>query len=189
MKYSAGIGACQRCGYSLLGLPERHVCPECGAEYDLRRPLWRPRIDWRRVLPMAFLLLLLGLLLDAFLVILLYETLGNMSLWLGGPIPLLAPLAWIGLALWRHRAGTYLVLQPDGVVIRRSGRSSFHRLTNITAAHPQNRWPFVYIETQGSPIYLTRFFETADEEHDFWQTVRRLRADVTRHGLVHGPTG
>lgn len=25
---------CQRCGYTLTGLPESHVCPECGLPYD-----------------------------------------------------------------------------------------------------------------------------------------------------------
>ncbi len=33
---------CFECNYSLRGLPERHKCPECGADYDLRTLVWRP---------------------------------------------------------------------------------------------------------------------------------------------------
>ncbi len=29
------LALCLRCGYDLNGLPDRHICPECGAAYDL----------------------------------------------------------------------------------------------------------------------------------------------------------
>ena len=35
---------CTRCGYSLVGLPEKHECPECGEAYE-RAELAR---TWRR---------------------------------------------------------------------------------------------------------------------------------------------
>ncbi len=42
MKYSAAdLRECLHCGYALNGLPDVHVCPECGKAYDLSIPVWR----------------------------------------------------------------------------------------------------------------------------------------------------
>jgi hypothetical protein len=181
LKFSAEqLRECLHCGYSLNGLPKIHVCPECGAAYDLTMPVWRPRIAWARLLPLVGLLMLLipvtavstGMVLGMFLAF------GQLGAFLGFLMALLAPAALLLVPIWRHRAGTYLVLQPDGLVICRSGSRSFHELSSIKAAHPEKKWPFVHVETQGSPIYLTRFFETVDEERDFWQTIRRMRVDA-----------
>ena len=52
---------CARCQYDLRSLPEEHVCPECGLQYDehvqvyVLRPLWREY----RTIGYAFLLLAL----------------------------------------------------------------------------------------------------------------------------------
>ena len=41
-----GGQSCLNCGYDLRGLPEKHVCPECGFEYDLEsvRQAWRKMV-------------------------------------------------------------------------------------------------------------------------------------------------
>jgi ribosomal protein L32 len=31
----SGFAICPDCGYSLVGLPSHHICPECGQPYDL----------------------------------------------------------------------------------------------------------------------------------------------------------
>lgn len=35
---------CPHCGYALKGLPQKHVCPECGKAYDL----YQVKRDWNR---------------------------------------------------------------------------------------------------------------------------------------------
>lgn len=42
---------CMNCGYSLHGLPARHVCPECGTDYDVDalRQAWEHWIKKRRL--------------------------------------------------------------------------------------------------------------------------------------------
>jgi hypothetical protein len=37
---------CPNCGYDLRGLPERHICPECGKAYDGSVAIVRPR-PWK----------------------------------------------------------------------------------------------------------------------------------------------
>lgn len=43
----ANFAACLHCGYNLGGLPEKHVCPECGVEYNLAdvKAMWQQYID------------------------------------------------------------------------------------------------------------------------------------------------
>lgn len=51
---------CFECNYPLRGLPERHKCPECGGEYDLRTLVWRPRRSWTVVFAQWFVIVLLA---------------------------------------------------------------------------------------------------------------------------------
>ncbi len=45
------IGKCPNCGYSLVGLPLEHRCPECGFEYDRDSVLFaEPRVWWKALL-------------------------------------------------------------------------------------------------------------------------------------------
>jgi hypothetical protein len=55
---------CPMCAYSLTGLPENHVCPECGFAYDETMRIWRA-VKWFRVLYAGQLIIGLGLVLIA----------------------------------------------------------------------------------------------------------------------------
>ncbi len=47
---------CEGCGYSLSGLPERGVCPECGGGFDGNGPARRVEWGWRIVVLRPWLL-------------------------------------------------------------------------------------------------------------------------------------
>jgi hypothetical protein len=56
---------CPRCRYDLAGLPDTHVCPECGFEYDphakvIRLHGWRVRFRHRVPIFLVFVVLTMG---------------------------------------------------------------------------------------------------------------------------------
>jgi hypothetical protein len=56
------IDRCPNCGYSLEGLPGRHVCPECGLEYEKDAVVFKePRWGWKALAIANGLLALLGI--------------------------------------------------------------------------------------------------------------------------------
>lgn len=55
---------CPFCDYSLRGLPVEHQCPECGEPIDRRCKVFGRRGSWKKIVPIAFFVILVGLILD-----------------------------------------------------------------------------------------------------------------------------
>jgi hypothetical protein len=110
----AEIEKCLKCDYSLVGLPSKHRCPECGEPYDKTWLYFRPQRRIRRLLSWlinvgAFLLVLQGL--D----ILMRRATCTRD-WLHLMIAGVASVGLIGSVLdwYAHRRETeYLLITPD----------------------------------------------------------------------------
>jgi len=85
-----GVPVCDHCGYSLIGLPTKGVCPECGEWYATNRVVMAPGFRRRRGAIWEWLKAALGRLWPTFrtLAIILF-LLGNAVLVVG-----IAAYAW-----------------------------------------------------------------------------------------------
>lgn len=100
------IDACPRCGYSLVGLPDQHSCPECGLDYEKDATVFRePRMLWKIMAILHGALALFGV----GLVVL--RPGGNSNLWM--------PLVYgvIGLVwLWHTRKPKRIILVSPNTI-------------------------------------------------------------------------
>ena len=54
--HKLGLDRCPRCDYSLEGLPDHHVCPECGLKYDKSMETYGRSNRWLRLAAVVVLL-------------------------------------------------------------------------------------------------------------------------------------
>lgn len=114
---------CVRCGYSLRGLPTRHVCPECGLRYDERCALYRAT-NPRQVLALWLMIFGGGWVVLEFLPGLFnMEAATTLEVILGG-----LSLVWIACVaggtwsiLKRYRRGFKVATTTDGLLIHLPG--------------------------------------------------------------------
>ena len=119
---------CPLCNYSLIGLPDRHKCPECGFSYDKRMEVLtlalRKHVIWLVIWTMVFL------------------SQAAFFAWRGGlaSIPMISyamilfyPL--YGFYLWRKREHDKILLWQDGLqVINKSKPGPMRRWQDIRVA-------------------------------------------------------
>ncbi len=122
------LSRCPLCNYSLIGLPDRHKCPECGFSYDKRMEVLTPALRKQVFWLVAWTLVFLGQ--AAF-----FAYRGGLA-----SIPMLTyaiisffPL--FGFYLWRRRQQDKILLWQDGLqVIKKSKPGPVHSWQDIRVA-------------------------------------------------------
>ncbi len=176
---------CLSCGYSLIGLPPRHRCPECGLEYDEHVRVWKPARP-KAILfgSVAFMGGFCGMMPNA-----IRMTFSANSGW-SRVLGILMSLAYLALvtlvvirALDRKRRGYRVSFSAPGIAVRgvnvdvtvpwpqavemKRGERQSRRVVRLSATLKR---------TSGAPVPIHYFFASDAEVEDFlteFETARR----------------
>ena len=168
------LSRCPLCNYSLIGLPDRHKCPECGFSYDKQM----------EILTLALRKQVFWLVVGAFVF------LGQAAFftWRGGlaSIPMLSYAIILfypvyGFYLWRRRQQDKILLWQDGLqVIRRSKPGPVYSWQDIRAAEQSLIKGYAFLQMRdGDRITLfdRRFFGSHQRTTDFVKRINNRRSE------------
>ncbi len=165
---------CPLCNYSLVGLPERHKCPECGFSYDKRMEVLtlalRKQVFW----VVASTLVFLGL--AAF-----FASSGGLASipMIFYAIILFYPL--YGFYLWRRRQQDKILLWQDGLqVIKKSRPGPVYSWQDIRTAEQSLINGYAILQMRdGDKITLfgRQFFGSHERTGDFVKSINNRRSE------------
>ena len=126
------IDDCPSCGYSLVGLPDEHRCPECGLEYERDSLVFtEPRRIWK-VLVVANA----GMFLICLVSWLFRGASTGIELWLVGLFGMMSA-GWIWHLLKKRRA---ILVSPNTIrIVERDAQQEVYQIGDVG----QIRWNFV----------------------------------------------
>ncbi len=122
------LSRCPVCNYSLIGLPDRHKCPECGFSYDKQMEVLtfalRTQVLWLAAWTSVFLAM------AAF-----FASRGGLESIPTSTYAMMLFYPLYGLYLWRKREQNKILLGPDGLqLIRRSRPGPVYSWQDIRVA-------------------------------------------------------
>lgn len=176
LRYIPRLESCPGCAYSLLGLPDRHHCPECGLEYGPDTIGWRPEgtVKNLKLSVVMFLLVASGL----------YFILPMTALLPTRPER--TTIVYFGLAVWAifiardflwSLSGPYLVLNRHGLLIKDRSRPRtipWNAVDEIeTSRIGSRRTSRVKLRGKLRPLYVTHLLGNKSESHDRFNQIAR----------------
>lgn len=123
--YESPPTRCPVCGYSLVGLPSSHKCPECGEAYDKQTHVWR----LNRISPQLLGIMVVPLVI---MFITLQQVIFSRGQNLTSGLIFIASLAFVCWYAWRNlRKGWLVAVLPRGVYAREGAQDIFIQWSTV----------------------------------------------------------
>jgi len=181
-------GVCIRCGYPLEGLPETHVCPECGMHFGATAPTWRgSHASFIYAGLLGFSGGGFGLLTSA----LRHSQMAPTERWVLVAAAIIYVAALVVALLWLPRIRRFVpmaVAAPDALYLRLGG-TSLRRIpwSNVSRAelNQSGRGAHIYLRSSRMVENLGGILRTHEDAEAFVNVARR-RIDGAEAGVAEG---
>ena len=169
------LTTCPVCAYSLMGLPDRHACPECGFSYDKRMLVETVNLKKQLSLAIAFSLFALPMLgLWGWM-----TYISGVARGFGFLVFLCFPIGgWYGY-FWRRRHNNKIIVWDAGIQVIRKGKPGpVHSWDGIESVERSsvNGCAIVYLRDGSTArLFGERFFGSHRKTGEFVSRLRRCQ--------------